>query len=763
MTHISLESSGLVTNMPTDKHLSRLQIEAVYRQMPLVLLADVAAGCLLYILIQFESYNYSSLLWLVLLACVSTSRAWTVYSHSKNKKLDFVISKRWNFLIFGSLFSGVLWGLSWTLLPSEPTVVQINMVVLWSCGMVSGAAATLTVIRALFFVFVCPLYLFVAGFLLLIGDANSIMALSGFTVYFAVMIPIAMRINEVLNKSLRLQLDNEKLSSKLKIEGQKLQSREWELEETRGQELALIEQKDTANAELSKMVEERIRLLDAIEEGICGVDAQGYVTFVNSSALALLGLEEDEILKKDISTMFVIDRRSKSRQEDEVTEINAHIATGEPIHRASAIMRRTSTKSFPVRVSSKPLTSHSKVIGAVLSFTDVSEQNEMQTMLVQAQKMEAVGRVTGGVAHDFNNLLTVIIGNLQILERQLGEYPKSMSLVHNSLDAADSGAELINRLLSFSREQSLKEEALDANVLLANLRHLLERALGEKVQLAYELCDERCITLTDRAQIENVILNMCVNAKDAMPLGGTLTISSKVRDFSGVEMPFESKHAGTEFAEIHITDTGAGIPENIKDQIFDPFFTTKERTKGTGLGLSTAHGFIRQSGGGISVDSQEGRGTTFTVYLPLAPVDVEPETAAGRPFCAWSDNYSGTILVVEDNEQVKQVACTTLENAGFDVLSASDGDSGYELFTKHPEIDCVFSDVVMPGTMSGVDLAVKIREQSPNTPVLLATGYTEQSIRDRIAEIEDLDCIAKPYDTNDLPKVINSLVEEARA
>ena len=446
---------------------------------------------------------------------------------------------------------------------------------------------------------------------------------------------------------------------------------------------------------------------------------------------------------------------------DSITQANKAILTSYLIGRPAELVDSAFTKKdgtlMPVRFSSEPIEKDGKIIGAVVSFSDTSKQKEMENMLIQSQKMEAIGRLTGGVSHDFNNLLTVIMGNLQFLQHQLADNENAIRLVNKIMTAAKSGAELNNRLLSFSREQALITAPINIKEMLNEMYEFLDRILGEEIDLNLNLADQDCVAITDRNQLENGILNLCVNAKDAMPNGGKLSISAKTVRLAESHLGHESSNNLQDYVELTVTDTGTGIPLEIQKKIFEPFFTTKEKNQGTGLGLSTVYGFLRQSGGNITVDSIMGQGTNFQLFLPItAELTQVPEPV--KIIRSEKATYQGKILVVEDDESVRDVASHMLKTAGFEVLTAHNGSSGLREFKTNPDIDLVFSDVIMPGGMTGVELAKKILELSPRLPILLATGYAEKQLKDQLTGHKNVVLVAKPYDTNELPDLINSMM-----
>ncbi|MEQ8953271.1 MAG: response regulator, partial [Gammaproteobacteria bacterium] len=376
---------------------------------------------------------------------------------------------------------------------------------------------------------------------------------------------------------------------------------------------------------------------------------------------------------------------------------------------------------------------------------------------VQSQKMEAIGRITGGVAHDFNNLLTVILGNLLFLKRRLtgGDDSDEIKLIDKISAAAQRGSDLNKRLLSFSREQALKSMPEDMTELLPEMQDFLARILGDQIELELQLPEGAAVVMLDRAQFENAMVNLCLNARDAMPHGGKVVVGTEIVDApraAGVQHD-------SQLLQLTVTESGAGIDPDITDKIFDPFFTTKPPGEGSGLGLSTTYGFVQQSGGNITVNSEPGKGAKFVLQFPLAQTLRDRKEKAPVP--APAESYSGTILVVEDDADILDIAREGLLEAGYNVLVASNGRAGLEKFQRHPEIDLVFSDIMMPGGLNGIEMAQQMISSRPNLQILLATGYTQKILKDRAEEVANIMCISKPYDIDTLPGLINSLMQKA--
>lgn len=395
----------------------------------------------------------------------------------------------------------------------------------------------------------------------------------------------------------------------------------------------------------------------------------------------------------------------------------------------------------------------------------IARREAAEDQLRQAQRLEAVGRLTGGIAHDFNNLLTAILGTVHLLERHLGSAAddRARRLLSAARDAVGRGAKLNASLLAFARRQPLKREALDANALVTGFEPLLQRALGETVALTLRLSEDLPACQADAAQLEAALLNLAINARDAMSGQGEVQLSTRTTWLGEAELANnQDAHPGA-YAEITLSDSGTGMPAEVMNRAFEPFFTTKGPGQGTGLGLSQVFGFMRQLGGHVAIRSQPGRGTAVSLYLPLVAgvalspaAELAPGPASGAAVVAVA---SATVLVAEDDAQVREVAAEMLREAGFRVLAAADGRQALALLERGEQVDVLFSDVVMPGGMSGVQLARSARARQPRIGVLLASGYAAPALGGEAPEFE---LLAKPYDRDLVVRRISALVGEAR-
>jgi PAS domain S-box-containing protein len=393
---------------------------------------------------------------------------------------------------------------------------------------------------------------------------------------------------------------------------------------------------------------------------------------------------------------------------------------------------------------------------------EVSERMKAEEALRQAQKMEAVGQLTGGIAHDFNNLLTIVIGNIELLQRRL---PEEAGRLRRAADHAMQGARraatLTQRLLAFSRRQALDPKPIDPNQLVQGMSELLRRTLGETVVLETVLAGGLWRTTADPNQLENAILNLAVNARDAMPNGGKLTIetaNSKL-DEHYVEGLAEPVPPG-QYVLIAVSDTGTGMDKATMDRVFEPFFTTKEAGKGTGLGLSQVYGFVRQSNGHARIYSELGEGTAVKIYLPrLLGTDNGPVAAPSGTTTA-TRGEGETILVVEDEHDLRHFTTETLRELGYVVLEAPDGHAALDIVNRHPEIALLFTDVVLGGGMNGRALADEVRRRRSNVRVLFTTGYTSNAIVHHGRLDRGVHLIGKPFTYAELATKVRSVLDQ---
>lgn len=374
---------------------------------------------------------------------------------------------------------------------------------------------------------------------------------------------------------------------------------------------------------------------------------------------------------------------------------------------------------------------------------EIVRREAAHASLVQAQRMEAFGQLTGGIAHDFNNLLTIVTGNLELLADST-ETAASRTLLKRAADAADMGAALTKRMLTFARRRRLSPQALDVNDLVLGLMEILNRSIGAPITLTTILAGNAWKVRVDPSELENAILNLAINARDAMPDGGELIVET--RNVPGGELPVDG---GRDYVLLSVTDTGHGMAPEVLERAFEPFFTTKEPGRGTGLGLSTLYGFAEQSGGHATIDSTLGTGTTVRLYLPRADVDTIRKVGEKTEAIPLADN-SETVLVVEDNPDVRELTLQRVEGLGYVALEADSGPAAMRILESGAHVNLVLTDIVMAGGMSGYDLARWIAAHAPAVKVVLTTGYAAEEARHDPTAAEAAPILRKPYKRLDL-------------
>ena len=514
-----------------------------------------------------------------------------------------------------------------------------------------------------------------------------------------------------------------------------------------------------ANAEIDEIAgalrrsEERLKLIiDSIPALIAYVDRHEIYQFANRGYAEWFGLAKEEIVGRSIASVFGPELYPL------VTKHLAVAATGE---RVSYEYARTLDNRRTVHARSvivPEVSTQGEVVGYFVLSSDITEQKASQAALVQAQKMEAVGQLTGGLAHDFNNLLTIIIGNLAALQSQLppgGEFSQHLD---PALHAARRGAELIKRLLSFSRGQALAPSAVEIGALVHNMTQLLGRSLTENVRVQTRLPDSPLYAFVDPHQLENALLNLALNARDAMPDGGELTVAIGVRHIPESQSALLELPAG-DYVQIDVSDTGSGIDPKLLPRLFEPFFTTKPFGSGSGLGLAMVYGFVRQSGGNIRIRSTPGKGTTVTFVLPRAAEPAATPADAPAARTRASVPRRGPVLLAEDEPDVRRIIRMQLTGLGYPVIEAGDGVEAWNLLESIPDIAILVTDTIMPGGIGGRDLAARARALRPQLPILLITGYASDNALAGTAEL-DVPVLRKPFDQDALAAAIDKLEPE---
>ncbi|MBW9114736.1 PAS domain S-box protein [Rhizobium cauense] len=491
-------------------------------------------------------------------------------------------------------------------------------------------------------------------------------------------------------------------------------------------------------------------ILATVPDSMVVIDETGNVISFSSAAEKLFGYSSREVIGRNVRMLMP----SPYREEHD-RYLAEYVRTGKAkiIGFGRVVKgRKKDGAIFPIELSvGETQWDDSRIFTGFIR--DLTSRQRIEDELRQAQKMEAVGQLTGGLAHDFNNLLTVISGNLEMLEGLLHD-SRQLELLHEAMEATDDGAKLTGQLLAFGRRQPLKPESIDVGSLVSGFSELLRRSLGEAVELRTTIKGSNHIALVDKTLLQNALLNLALNARDAMPAGGSLTL-----DISRVSLDRDYAQMYPEllpgdYVLISVTDTGKGMSEEVKARAFEPFFTTKGVGAGTGLGLSMVYGFVKQIGGHIQLYSEEGKGTTIRIYLPsVAEVGSESRRGAIKALSRGTER----ILVVEDDDRVRRVVVARLTNAGYCVFEASDAAGALEMLSSGEPIDLLFTDIIMPGGMTGDELARSSLLLRPGLKVLYTSGYTEPSIANRA--IPTVNWLRKPYTAHELEIRLRQLLD----
>ncbi len=509
-----------------------------------------------------------------------------------------------------------------------------------------------------------------------------------------------------------------------------------------------------AERELAYREAEFRDLFENAPNGIFTLDAAGRILRVNRRAEEILGHPAAGLQGKSVED--ILDMAVESEAAGRLLH---RLRNGEYLQNEPLKIQRRDGRPGWISLSVRAVeTTDGKLIGQRVSVLDITEQKILEEQLFQSAKMEAIGRLAGGVAHDFNNLLTVMTGYLSLILNSLKPGQQIYEDLQEVISAVERAAELTRQLLAFSRRQIMQPEMVDINDRIRGLEKMLRRILGEDIQLHVELAEDIAKVYVDPAQIEQVVMNLVVNARDAMPEGGILTIETAERD---LDENYARQHLGVEpgrYIMLSVSDTGVGMDEETKAHIYEPFFTTKKEGKGTGLGLAMAYGIIKQNGGSIWVYSEPGKGTTFKIYLPAATGEV----AVRRPEQPEELELRGseTILLAEDENSVRELARRFLEEAGYDVHIARDAEEALQIFDRLAgKIDVLVTDVVMPG-LSGKELYERLAERRPALPVVYISGYTDNAVVHRGVLDAGTVFLQKPFKPQDLLRKIRQALQK---
>lgn len=507
--------------------------------------------------------------------------------------------------------------------------------------------------------------------------------------------------------------------------------------------------------------------LRSIGDAVLSTDHDGRVTFMNPVAEALTGWRNTDAQGQPAHLILqLIDEQTQTPVEDPVARV---LAAGAPVRLTNpTLLVDREGMTIPIDDSASPIVdTEGNTLGVVVAFHDIRDRRlaedalrKAEAELRQVQKLESVGQLAGGVAHDFNNFLTAINGYCELLLRSGTLTETNEKMVQQIRRAGERSAQLTSQLLAFSRQQLLSPRVIDLNALVQNTERLLRRLIGEHIVVQVTLADNLLNIRADPGQIEQILMNLAVNARDAMPDGGTLAIETHNFTIHDEMADTKPKMPPGRYVMLSVSDTGTGMDESTKSRLFEPFFTTKEFGKGTGLGLATVYGIVKQSGGHIYVYSEVGVGSVFKVFLPAVAERPDAEgTAEAVPVPVGSE----TVLLVEDDDAVRQVVASVLGEYGYNVLSARNGHKAIELFRMHGDrVDVLITDTVMPG-ISGPQLALQLSCQRPKLPVLFVSGYADRSLDQAISRFQNARFLQKPFTLATLARRVRELLDSAGA
>jgi two-component system cell cycle sensor histidine kinase/response regulator CckA len=495
------------------------------------------------------------------------------------------------------------------------------------------------------------------------------------------------------------------------------------------------------------------QLLASVEQAVVSTDVAGRVLTWNEHAESLYGWSADDAIGHMLTDLL------PGEKPEEMKANMERLRRGERVSYERQVRRRDGELIWIAAIAAPIRDAEGRVTRIVGTSSDISERRRLQAQFLQAQKMDAIGRLAGGVAHDFNNLLTIISAHAEFLNARVEPGSEAHADVREIAKATQRAAVLVRQLLAFSRQQLLEQIPVQVNPIITNLQAMLSRVIGQHITLSVELGDDVPVVLADPGQLEQVVLNLVVNARDAMPDGGTIRIASRRMVVPPVPQPHDEVLPAGSYAAISVTDDGCGMSPGVRSRIFEPFFTTKEPGKGTGLGLATVYGIVKQSLGFIDVRTAPGKGTTFTIYLPATDRTAYKSPPSGSAVVAPG---SETILLVEDQEEVRRLTGRILRANGYNVIEAGDGmDALAILEAKARAVSLVLTDAIMP-RMNGPALMRAARGRWPNLPFVIMSGFTADAVIPDDATDANSTFVQKPFASVRLLAAIREAIERAK-
>ena len=517
-----------------------------------------------------------------------------------------------------------------------------------------------------------------------------------------------------------------------------------------------ISVRKAAEEHLAKMEARYRGLLEAAPDAMVVVNQAGEIVLLNLQAEKQFGYSRDELVGQKVTNIIpqgFAERLIADGLRSAEEALAQQIGTG-----IELTALRKDGSEFPIELMLSPLESADGTL-ITAAIRDIATRRELEHQFRQIQKMEAVGQLTGGVAHDFNNLLTVITCAIEGIAEAVADNPELSAMAKSIDQAAERGAQLTQRMLAFARKQPLQSRALDLNEIATRMAGMLRRMLSEDIDVKTKLGTELWTATADGNQVEDAILNLAINARDAMPTGGRLVVETENVNLDNRYAAQNAEVTPGEYVSIAVTDSGTGMSADVMERAFEPFYTTKEVGRGTGLGLSMVYGFAKQSRGHVKIYSQVGSGTTIKLFLPRAARDAASQIAA-KSHVLERRTGNETILVVEDDPLVRGVVLTMLRGLGYRVRESADARGALKILSQGDPIDLLFTDIVMPGGMSGWELVEAARIKRPALKALFTSGYSDRILKERARGGADIRLLAKPYRSRSLGEAIRAVLDQ---
>ena len=704
--------------------IEREQLRLVMQQVPTMQAASFVVALILSYAARDLVSRGNILIFILSITAVAASRV-ILYKRFLKASTKPFVARNWNSVyLLLTLISGVIWGGSAFLILPEGNAWLLALFVLVMASLSASTTVSHSSIKWAPAAFMVPAMLLYAVHCIQEGGEQVTILAFLIVLYLVVMLQYSIKHHGTIASSIALRFENLKL-----------------LEE-------------------SRQGEERLRvILDSTDDGILAVDASGKTIFSNRRFAELWRIPQSLADTRDDNAMLGFVLEQLVDPDAFLRKVKRLYGTGE-IDKDTILFK--DGRLF--ERYSVPMMDFGAVVGRLWSFRDITdreqaeeERGKLREQLQQAMKMEAVGRLAGGVAHDFNNLLTAIIGNVSLALMKLSPSDPAGGLLAEANKAAESAASLTQQLLAFSRKQIIKPKVLDLNILISDMNRMLVRLIGEDIDLKTVPGADLGLVKVDASQFEQILVNLAVNARDAMPEGGKLLIETVNVDLDAEYCARHPYVRPGRFVMLAVSDTGHGMSREVKKQIFEPFFTTKPKGTGTGLGLPTIYGVVKQARGSIEVYSEVGKGTTFKIYLPR---DDAGDAGAPEPSLPMELlEGTETVLFVEDEEIVRDLGVRILKGLGYKVMQASNGDEAIARALEYGDrIDLLMTDVVMPG-MHGRELANRLTGIRPETRVLFTSGYTDNAIVHHGVLDEGVAFIGKPYSPSALAKKVRDVLD----